>query len=70
MMEPQFLVIYRDYNHWWQRLWGQLRGTTVLWAGNVLPPEAVSYDQDSIRIVWDASGRFWVVAPDEMLKAP
>ena len=43
MMEPQFLVIYRDYNHWWQRLWGQLRGTTVLWAGNVLPPEAVSY---------------------------
>jgi hypothetical protein len=61
----QGIVIYAEYKHWWQRLWVRLRGKQVLWSGSVLPPEAMDLDADSITVVWDNSGRFWVVPPND-----
>ena len=64
--EPQYLVIYADYSHWWQRIWARLTRRMVLWAGPVLPPDAIGVldlDADTIKVVWDSSGRLWVV-PD------
>jgi len=56
--EPQYLVIYADYSHWWQRIWARLTRRMVLWAGPVLPPDAIGVldlDADTIKVVWDNS---------------
>jgi len=64
--EVRHIVIWADHKHWWQRFWARLRGNAVLYSGPVLPPEAVDLNADTVKIVWDKSGRFWIVPPDEV----
>jgi len=61
-MKAGYLMLYRDYSHWWQRVWDWLRGRSpVVWEGNVRPLDDFDLDQDSVTFIVDASGTFHIV---------
>jgi len=53
-VKAEYLVIYRDAPHWWQRFWYRITRSQVLWAGYVT--DEIDLNKDSVRFVWDARG--------------